>query len=101
MFFFFFSSRRRHTRSLCDGVQTCALPISVRPRRDAGVVERGRLEICCALRGTGGSNPSLSAIQSRALAPFLSAPENEPTIQTLSRRFPRQSPCLQGAIGTP
>src|SRR5260221_619411 len=25
--FFFFSSRRRHTRSLCDGVQTCALPI--------------------------------------------------------------------------
>src|SRR5438034_8686482 len=24
---FFFSSRRRHTRSLCDGVQTCALPI--------------------------------------------------------------------------
>src|SRR6267143_256496 len=31
------------------------------PRRDAGVVERGRLEICCALRGTGGSNPSLSA----------------------------------------
>src|SRR5215211_8154396 len=26
--FFFFSSRRRHTRSLCAGVQTCALPIS-------------------------------------------------------------------------
>src|SRR5215211_139519 len=25
--FFFFSSRRRHTRSLCAGVQTCALPI--------------------------------------------------------------------------
>src|SRR5476649_1227263 len=25
--YFFFSSRRRHTRSLCDGVQTCALPI--------------------------------------------------------------------------
>ena len=24
---FFFSSRRRHTRSLCAGVQTCALPI--------------------------------------------------------------------------
>ena len=29
--------------------------------RAAGVVERGRLEICCTLRGTGGSNPSLSA----------------------------------------
>src|SRR5260370_25312096 len=26
--FFFFSSRRRHTRFKCDGVQTCALPIS-------------------------------------------------------------------------
>src|SRR5437588_3296950 len=26
---FFFSSRRRHTRSLCDWSQTCALPISV------------------------------------------------------------------------
>src|SRR5438034_5451762 len=26
-FFFFFSSRRRHTRSLCDWSQTCALPI--------------------------------------------------------------------------
>src|SRR3546814_15823665 len=31
MFFFFFSSRRRHTRcALVTGVQTCALPISVR-----------------------------------------------------------------------
>src|SRR3546814_17359034 len=32
--FFFFSSRRRHTRcALVTGVQTCALPISVRLRR--------------------------------------------------------------------
>jgi hypothetical protein len=31
--------------------------------RDAGVVERGRLEICCTFRGTEGSNPSLSAIR--------------------------------------
>src|SRR3546814_4317514 len=31
VFFFFFSSRRRHTRcALVTGVQTCALPISVR-----------------------------------------------------------------------
>src|SRR3546814_9014246 len=30
-FFFFFSSRRRHTRcALVTGVQTCALPISVK-----------------------------------------------------------------------
>src|SRR3546814_9902322 len=30
-FFFFFSSRRRHTRcALVTGVQTCALPISLR-----------------------------------------------------------------------
>ena len=32
-------------------------------RRVAGVVDRGRLEICCTLRGTGGSNPSLSAFK--------------------------------------
>jgi hypothetical protein len=32
-------------------------------RRDAGVVERGSLENCCTSRGTGGSNPSLSAIK--------------------------------------
>ena len=31
VFFFFFSSRRRHTRSFhVTGVQTCALPISMR-----------------------------------------------------------------------
>src|SRR3546814_19629451 len=31
---FFFSSRRRHTRcALVTGVQTCALPISIRPGR--------------------------------------------------------------------
>ena len=30
-------------------------------RKIAGAVERGRLEICCTLRGTGGSNPSFSA----------------------------------------
>src|SRR5438132_9929789 len=29
LFFFFFSSRRRHTRSLCDWSQTCALPIYI------------------------------------------------------------------------
>src|SRR3546814_4473594 len=34
LFFFFFSSRRRHTRcALVTGVQTCALPISVKSRR--------------------------------------------------------------------
>src|SRR3546814_10524289 len=32
--FFFFSSRRRHTRcALVTGVQTCALPISIKGRR--------------------------------------------------------------------
>src|SRR3546814_3680998 len=44
VFFFFFSSRRRHTRcALVTGVQTCALPISLRsvfPIRDfAGTAE--------------------------------------------------------------
>src|SRR3546814_2276137 len=34
---FFFSSRRRHTRcALVTGVQTCALPISARPRGSCG-----------------------------------------------------------------
>src|SRR3546814_1122495 len=34
--FFFFSSRRRHTRcALVTGVQTCALPIYGRERRDS------------------------------------------------------------------
>ena len=33
-----------------------------RMRRDAGVVERGSLENYCALTGTQGSNPCLSAI---------------------------------------
>src|SRR6187200_1635620 len=39
-FFFFFSSRRRHTR-LCQvtGVQTCALPISVRADWGTGKLE--------------------------------------------------------------
>src|SRR3546814_4028015 len=40
---FFFSSRRRHTRcALVTGVQTCALPISV--RRNARPAEGGRFE---------------------------------------------------------
>src|SRR3546814_10426086 len=34
VYFFFFSSRRRHTRcALVTGVQTCALPISLRARQ--------------------------------------------------------------------
>src|SRR5690606_31691807 len=47
---------------------TAALPADRRPtppsafsRRGAGVVERGGLENRCALTGTEGSNPSLSA----------------------------------------
>src|SRR6059058_3156025 len=42
IFFFFFSSRRRHTRCrYVTGVQTCALPISRRPRRHAHEEVRG------------------------------------------------------------
>src|SRR5476649_2196432 len=36
--FFFFSSRRRHTRSLCDWSQTCALPILQRPTNAADLI---------------------------------------------------------------
>src|SRR3546814_10238412 len=40
--FFFFSSRRRHTRcALVTGVQTCALPIFVDPRRDLKSPQQG------------------------------------------------------------
>ena len=35
-------------------------------RRDAGVVERGGLENRCARKGTGGSNPFLSAKQQKS-----------------------------------
>lgn len=35
---------------------------SERPRRDAGVVDRAALEMRCTGNCTGGSNPSLSAI---------------------------------------
>src|SRR5437879_9936719 len=34
MFPFFFSSRRRHTRYIGDGVQTCALPIYARSKAE-------------------------------------------------------------------
>lgn len=34
----------------------------IRPRRGAGVVERGGLENRCPFTGTQGSNPCLSAI---------------------------------------
>src|SRR3546814_4462793 len=37
VFFFFFSSRRRHTRcALVTGVQTCALPILLKPALSSG-----------------------------------------------------------------
>src|SRR5438105_9116131 len=41
---FFFSSRRRHTRSTRDGVQTCALPISLGVDREADDLRRVDLE---------------------------------------------------------
>ncbi len=39
----------------------CRSPLAGPSRRGAGVVERARLEIVCALTRTEGSNPSLSA----------------------------------------
>src|SRR5438034_3334455 len=40
--FFFFSSERRHTRSLCDWIQTCALPI-LQAQLVSGAAELTRL----------------------------------------------------------
>src|SRR3546814_4729986 len=51
---FFFSSRRRHTRcALVTGVQTCALPISVRPLSRAPNDQDARARFPDA--GEGGS----------------------------------------------
>src|SRR3546814_18029192 len=53
-FFFFFSSRRRHTRcALVTGVQTCALPIYARLRRDARDAESCGPSIANEGRGRG------------------------------------------------
>src|SRR5690349_24866925 len=43
---FFFSSRRRHTRSLRTGVQTCALPIS----RDFRIARANEVAVLVAQR---------------------------------------------------
>src|SRR5215204_4982938 len=49
---FFFSSRRRHTRSLCDWVQTCALPISLSNRtRTILAISRNVLLVLITLIG--------------------------------------------------
>src|SRR5690554_8076992 len=46
---FFFSSRRRHTRCGRDGVQTCALPISLLSRADLlSAVGRPLADACAA-----------------------------------------------------
>src|SRR3546814_1664134 len=80
VFFFFFSSRRRHTRcALVTGVQTCALPISMRVWRDV----QCRLRIGSTLASmivapsafTPSALPSPERLPSRvslilALAPF-------------------------------
>src|SRR3546814_14806027 len=50
---FFFSSRRRHTRcALVTGVQTCALPISIRERIN-GLVDSGSFQEIGKLTGQG------------------------------------------------
>src|SRR3546814_13308692 len=50
VWFFFFSSRRRQTRcALVTGVQTCALPISIRPDPCAGGPGEGGRDRACEL----------------------------------------------------
>src|SRR3546814_1706606 len=59
LFFFFFSSRRRHTRcALVTGVQTCALPITL---RDDGVFESLNHHLVRIDRIRTGREPAPSA----------------------------------------
>src|SRR3546814_10378635 len=68
---FFFSSRRRHTRcALVTGVQTCALPISLR-RRCLGGARGGRLRLC--RRGRSIRRDELMPVLPAQPRPFLSA----------------------------
>ena len=60
-------------------------------RRGAGAVERGGLENRCALTGTEGSNPSLSATHPQHLSPISGAPFN-PAEQARLRRAIRHLP---------
>src|SRR3546814_12141623 len=74
--YFFFSSRRRHTRcALVTGVQTCALPISLRHR--LGLI-----------RAAPGS--TLRGVR------LPSVPEVRPA--TISRRWPAGAPALLGGM---
>src|SRR6266576_2714872 len=63
--FFFFSSRRRHTRSLRDGVQTCALPIL-----DFGyVVVAANAQASFVITNSGGA-PLSNGIATVSSGPF-------------------------------
>jgi hypothetical protein len=57
-------------------------------RRGAGAVERGGLENRCALTGTEGSNPSLSANPPAKLAGAASEADYKPIICRRKRRTP-------------
>src|SRR3546814_2039493 len=61
LFFFFFSSRRRHTScALVTGVQTCALPISV--KQLAGEMQR---TLASLQQGASQLESTLVALQQR------------------------------------
>src|SRR3546814_1798066 len=58
-FFFFFSSRRRHTRcALVTGVQTCALPISLRSTQADLTFRQSDYKRIKALQAVGASSKS-------------------------------------------
>src|SRR6266576_6807454 len=63
--FFFFSSRRRHTRSLRDGVQTCALPIL-----DFGYVVVGANAQASFVITNSGGAPLSNGIATVSSGPF-------------------------------
>src|SRR3546814_5026270 len=55
LYFFFFSSRRRHTRcALVTGVQTCALPISIKGFEVMRALRKGQARPWCLQPGIRG-----------------------------------------------
>src|SRR3546814_7027085 len=89
LFVFFFSSRRRHTRcALVTGVQTCALPISLRCIVEDMIYAFYRREFPCVTDTTTSSTSTSSACYAAASAgPFY---QQQPSHRSEERRVGKE-----------